>query len=265
MNKKQLLSALKQEHPQVTLTVGTLKANTQACLRNEPDLANELVQLLEEAVREANKVKREAQRLIGRYVELMARVIQSNPTREVEPEDRRYLDGLCQRISKEKEGGKDDDAPASSGFLTAILRCLYSGNEPSEKLARGYMKRLKALGLYESPTPLKNIWSRHPTAFTPSDLVRSVSTQLAVELMKMYCHGTIEMQEKVLIAPMIMILYIFLKIQLTNAFPVDNSSRDWQVKKSITRSHPSKTLSFLTDCIRTDESWPHSRLQWIIL
>ena len=208
VNKRQLLTALKQEHPQTTLTVGTLKANIKASLRTNMDLANELVQLLNEAVTAANKVKRDGQRLIGLYLERMARVIQTNPARVVEPDDRQYLDGLCQRISKKKDGGDEDggdedDAPASSAFLGAFLRCLYSGNAPSDagvgKLVAGFMKRLEDLRLYQPPPPERDRWVRHKTPFSPSDLLRSISTQLASELLKMYCHGTIEMQEKVII------------------------------------------------------------------
>jgi hypothetical protein len=201
MDKKQILTALKREHPQTTHTVGVLKANIQASFRTNKELAEELFQVLNEAVTAANKVKRDAQRLIGLYMEYMARVIRVSPTRCVEPDDRKYLDGLCQRITKKKESGNEDDEPASSGFLGVFLRCLYSGNEPSStgvaKLVAGFMKRLEALGLYQPPSPLQNIWARRETSFTPSDLVRSVSTQLGSELMRMYCDGTVEMQEKV--------------------------------------------------------------------
>lgn len=63
-------------------------------------------------------------------MERMARVIQTNPTGGVETDDRKYFDGLCQKNSQEKDGGDENDAPASSAFFAAFIRCLYSGNEP---------------------------------------------------------------------------------------------------------------------------------------
>lgn len=83
--------------------------------------------------------------------------------------------------------------------------------------------------MYQSPLPLRTIWERLSTAFTPTDLVQSLSTQLAAELMKMYCDGRMEMQEKVLLA-LVINKFISLERYYTDAFSVNNSPWDGKRK-----------------------------------
>ncbi|KAG0294208.1 hypothetical protein BGZ98_001851, partial [Dissophora globulifera] len=206
MNKKQLREALGWEHPMVTLNIGTLQANIRAALKTEREVSCRMIVRLREAVNEANKIKRRAQRLIGRYVEKMASGC-------LEPVDQTYLDGLCRRVQLEDaDDGQDgsqnhtddniDDGSDSSNtqqqFLAAFLRHLYSGNPPTTRgigpVVSGFIVRLQQLNLYTPPRSTSAILQRAP--FTPSDLLRSVSSQLAAELKRLYCNGTIVLQKQ---------------------------------------------------------------------
>ncbi|KAF9083253.1 hypothetical protein BGX27_004217, partial [Mortierella sp. AM989] len=65
MGKKQLWDALKWEHPQVSLDIGTIQANIRAATKNNVDVGNQMIVFLREVTGEANKTKRCAQRLIA--------------------------------------------------------------------------------------------------------------------------------------------------------------------------------------------------------
>jgi len=209
MDKRQLVHAMGWEHPRASLNVGTLNGNAKAVLKDEVAVAEDLVGCLREASREAWRIKRKGQSLIGLYVERIA------ATGDISHVDRDYLDLLCPRIAVKDSDNNDgdsedkDDIDADGDdidksdkplqFIWGFLRCLYSGNFAKNqgigKSVNGFINRLQELRLH---TPLRSTAAiREKTEFTPGDLLQSVSSQLAVELKKMYRNGSIEMQKKV--------------------------------------------------------------------
>ncbi|KAF8940035.1 hypothetical protein BGZ58_007965 [Dissophora ornata] len=120
----------------------------------------------------------------------------------LEPKDRVFLDGLCQRTQPNEEDNSNDDGdydePGSSQFLAAFLRYIYSGNYPTDrgvgKLVTGFINRLQELGVH-TPLRARNV-IRESTTFTPDDLVHSVSVQLAVELKRFYCDGAVKLHKQ---------------------------------------------------------------------
>ena len=217
MNKRHLLTALKWEHPLVTLRIGTIQANVKAASKGRADVAREIMACLQEAVREANMTKRRAQKLIALYIEKMA-------TGYLELKDRGFLDGLCKRIQPEDEADSqdegednadDEDSEGDEGgvgsvggegttviqpqFLGAFLRYLYSGKRPTNRgvgfLVGSFILRLQELGLH---IPLWSSGASVQTpSFTPGALVRSVSGQLASEIKRLFRNGTIELKKQV--------------------------------------------------------------------
>ncbi|KAF9997128.1 hypothetical protein BGZ80_006214, partial [Entomortierella chlamydospora] len=206
MNKYQLLRALSWEHPTVNLDIGTLSANVNGVLKDKDAVAQEVIGCIQEAVRLASEVKRQCQGLIGQYLELLDTPGVFDPS-----SDRQILDHLCPRIVPRTDnsnnlnvgeqntnaGDFDDKGDKQEQFLASFLRFLYSGNFPSQtgvaKVANLFIKRLTTLNLL---TPRSRSELNVPKEFNPTCLVRSVATQLAVELKKIYKNGSYELQEK---------------------------------------------------------------------
>lgn len=57
-----------------------------------------------------------------------------------------------------------------------------------------FIDRVIELGLYATPSADVN---EGALPFTPTDLVRSIASQLKAELKRMYTHGTCEIHKKV--------------------------------------------------------------------
>ncbi|KAK3821500.1 MAG: hypothetical protein J3Q66DRAFT_152665 [Benniella sp.] len=208
MDKMTLVGGMSWEHPTITLDVGTLKANIQRVLPSGEGLWSEVDKCIQEAIQAATDVKRRAQNLIGMFIE---KVSDPNKSKEI---DRKLMDHLCERVKPkvqdsnvsvaedgEKQkventdlGGKGD---LQYEFLQSFLCHLYSGNYPKNtgvgKIVNDFIERLVELGLY-SPRARSAINVTMP--FTPSLLVRSSATQLAVELKNMYRKGCHEMHDK---------------------------------------------------------------------
>ncbi|KAF9570035.1 hypothetical protein BGW38_008786, partial [Lunasporangiospora selenospora] len=108
--KVKITRSMAFHHPMVSLSIGTLSANVKRALPNQPTLQQAAIECTKEAASEAARVKREGQRLIGRYIECLDRVGLEN----LSLKDRDILDSLCPRIktrtiisksaSKEGEG-----------------------------------------------------------------------------------------------------------------------------------------------------------------
>ncbi|KAF9577228.1 hypothetical protein BGW38_007706, partial [Lunasporangiospora selenospora] len=87
VQKGRLLRELEWEHPTVTLDMGTLRANVSK-VSSEDSSAELIISCVERAVREASKVKRKCQEILGRYLKAIS-------DSEVTKEDRVILEYLC--------------------------------------------------------------------------------------------------------------------------------------------------------------------------
>jgi hypothetical protein len=247
-SKVELLRALAREHPLVSLTVGDLYANVKGALKvttgpwdgvgpgdearsvedatsmenagsmevqnaawtDNTAVAQAVVGCVRKAVREACRVKRKAQGLIGVYIE---RVMSGDVTAA----DRRFLDFFCPHVQpKESNSARidnqsqdnsiiDDDNHQQDNqekFLACLMRHLYSGNSPTGRGistdVAAFIKRLDTMNLYHARS---TFIVNQKMEFSPSELVRSVSAQLSVELKKMYKNGSQELQAQVIRIP----------------------------------------------------------------
>ncbi|KAF8936350.1 hypothetical protein BGZ47_009551, partial [Haplosporangium gracile] len=290
MEKIGLVRSLAWHHPTVSLEVGTLNANTKRVFMNRPlsttsssivagsaspsstlpslntsDLQPQVMECLQEASCLAAEKKREAQRLIGVFVEtlstrmdaaeetLRVKMLSETPPmseeqrirarREVITDvERMILDRFCDRIklkdvdddvdgadkSRQSDSDLDGEAGDQEKFLLAFLIFLYSGNYPRERDLKGFGPRDlvpkdkdrdedndKGKKKKTSPGVIVNYlidWlvGGHfykpirgrgelyvEMLYTPTHVVRSVSGQMALELEKMYGHGSQELYKKV--------------------------------------------------------------------
>ncbi|KAG0348128.1 hypothetical protein BGZ54_004709, partial [Gamsiella multidivaricata] len=203
---------LQYQHPTSTLNVGTLSANLRRALPNDGTVQQEVALCIRNAVREAARIKRQGQRVIGKFVE---HVNKHGPGLN----DRRFMNCLCPRVSMkdakklddgcaaedDDEDGGDMDQKSKDGkgseqflFLQSFLVYLYSGNYPRKsgtgQKVNDFIDRLKDLGLYAPPRPRAAL--NETTPFSPTELLLSVALQLKVELKKMYRNGTCELHNK---------------------------------------------------------------------
>ncbi|KAF9079285.1 hypothetical protein BGX23_004464, partial [Mortierella sp. AD031] len=222
MDKNQLVRSMVWEHPPAVLDVGTLAGNVKRVLSSEPNLQEEVVDTIQEASRLAADTKRKAQRLIGKYLETLR-------LENVSEMDREILDNLCERV-KPKEtssNGSDEEADnvesedASTEldgkgstqfmFLSSFLKFLYSGNFPDDgktgKSVNNLIRRLEEHQHQDEPLhpderePIFKLRRPRGTLnetmpYTPTDLVRSVASQLRVELKKIYRNGSHDLSDK---------------------------------------------------------------------
>ncbi|KAI7831143.1 hypothetical protein BC939DRAFT_221112 [Gamsiella multidivaricata] len=203
---------LQYQHPTSTLNVGTLSANLRRALPNDGTVQQEVALCIRNAVREAARIRRQGQRVIGKFVE---HVNKHGPG----PNDHRFMNFLCPRVSikdakklddgcaaeDDDEDGGDMDQKSKDGkgseqflFLQSFLSYLYSGNYPRKsgtgQKVNDFIDRLKDLGLYAPPRPRAAL--NETTPFSPTELLLSVALQLKVELKKIYRNGTCELHNK---------------------------------------------------------------------
>ncbi|KAF9582067.1 hypothetical protein BGW38_000703 [Lunasporangiospora selenospora] len=160
------LRGMGQEHPTVTLNLRSLQNSVGAALQDDPHLAQIVIDCLRQAVRDANKVKRQFQEIVGRFIESLA-------TSTLTISDREFLDHLCIR-TKKPTGSSDEpedivsslaqddtEAPKAANttessqicFIGSIARFLYTGNEPHAPLAKRFWNRLKTMGILATNIP----------------------------------------------------------------------------------------------------------------
>ena len=206
--KVDVARAMNWEHPTVTLDIGTVAANVKEALKDESDLVAPVLECLQEVVRLATTAKRSCQQLIGCFVESIAMlgVFQES--------DRVALDYICERIKPKGKGraagntdnNKQEQDDNDSGekndkqlnFLMSLVRYLYSGNYPKNQgtgvAVNKFIARLEEMGLLAKGDRYA---LNTETAYTPTDLTRSVACQLYVELKRTYRNGSFELQKKV--------------------------------------------------------------------
>ncbi|KAF9284831.1 hypothetical protein BGZ88_009765 [Linnemannia elongata] len=233
--KQSLIRSLGWHHPTVSLEAGTLEANTKRVLSNSPDLQQEVAKCLKKGSQLAVDTKRKAQRLIGRFLEML-RIRIENAVAEarrkkngqalsesdrlkarreaVSDGERVVLDYLCERVKPKdvgdgglNDGQKDADQPdldekadKCAQFLESFLTYLYSDNLPNKNSLIGkavdkFIGILVDLELFDVSRNRSEIKVTMP--FTPSSLVRSVAGQLSTELKKLYRNGTHLLYDKV--------------------------------------------------------------------
>ncbi|KAF9909410.1 hypothetical protein EC991_008549, partial [Linnemannia zychae] len=236
-DKKSLVFSLGRCHPTSSLEVGTLDANTKRVFSDDPDIQKEVVTCIKEATRDAVDVKREAQRLIGQFLEKLrvridaevakARYKKKSGERLSESErlkarwdalscrEREILVYLAGEVEPRKEGNDEDDIEESQDdaggedsegddskcarFLQSFMVYLYSRNLPKKTTKIGgavydfisILADMDLLNITRTRGELNRIMP-----FTPTNLVRSVTTQLVVELKKMYQHGSHLLHDK---------------------------------------------------------------------
>ncbi|GJJ78017.1 hypothetical protein EMPS_10376 [Entomortierella parvispora] len=86
-----VIRSMRYQHPTSSLSIGTLAANVKLALEDEDSLQYEVVTVIEAAVMEATRVKRQAQVLIGTFIEYVDR-------NGVTEEDRKHLDQFSPRV-----------------------------------------------------------------------------------------------------------------------------------------------------------------------
>ncbi|KAF9107457.1 hypothetical protein BGX29_006324 [Mortierella sp. GBA35] len=201
-NKDKFVKALAWHHPLVTLEVGALDTNIKLVLASEPNLQQEVKQCVQEAAQLAAKIKRGAQRLIGQFIETIG------DPRNFEATDRRILDHICERIKpKDQDDSNEQEVDTTDlgdngniqwQFLQSFMCYLYSGNYPMRlgvgEVANDFIDRLEKLKLYEPPR--KRIATKVVMPLTPNFLVKSVATQLAAGLKRIYRNGSFDLYDK---------------------------------------------------------------------
>ncbi|KAF9542693.1 hypothetical protein EC957_001748 [Mortierella hygrophila] len=219
MTKAHLVKALAWEHPMATLDIGTLKANVKYALKvkdisrdpielaEDSAVANETIDCVQAIVKEANRVKRKCQGLFGAYIE---RVDRDGATSN----DKAFLKEICPPIPREmtedaasntlpsQDSTTLDDAEDTSDrqvqFIGCFMRYLYSNNYPRNTgigiVVNRFIERLEQMKLHKS-VRIRDSIDKKPE-FSSSELVRSASVQLAVEMKKIYWHGSVQLLEQ---------------------------------------------------------------------
>ncbi|KAF8958121.1 hypothetical protein BGZ46_002037, partial [Entomortierella lignicola] len=213
--KLEVMRSMAYQHPISSLYIGTLSANVKRAVSNQPTLQQAVTLCIQEASREAARIKRKGQILIGTYIERLESI-----GKDLSNTDRAILDLLSRRLvikdaerldtdDEEIESNSNDDAElegkvkAGKGaeqlaFLWAFLKSIYSGNPPNNvgmgQKVNAFIYRLCQLGLYTQPRSLSEINERMP--FTPTDLVRSVATDLKAQLERIYRRGSYDLYNK---------------------------------------------------------------------
>lgn len=176
MDKIGLVRSMSWYHPTSSLEIGTVRANAKRVAMEE-EMQQEVFDCLQEAPRLAAGVKREAQRLIGHFVEMLRdrmdkveeerRIVLESMTPPqtmtesyrlqcrkefITDVEREILLSICQRIKpadidegEEDTGGNEENDNSDVekrqdrefGFILSFLIYLYSGNYPKENSKSG--------------------------------------------------------------------------------------------------------------------------------
>ena len=200
--KRQIVLRLYHEHPLVTLRVGTLTANVRGVC---DDLAGDVTACLRGAVKIIVDVKRQAQELIGGFVQRV--VVEGH---EVSGEDRELLDAICPRLAKPEPGSNDgndvsddaeedeDDKSLQYQFLYKLLGHLFSGNVRNDnatgRLLQRFINRASGFNLCQ---PYSISPTRHQPPF-PASVLWSVTKELAKEIKMLYKGGCENIQKQVI-------------------------------------------------------------------
>ena len=225
-NKKSLVFSLGRHHPTSSLDVGTLDANTKRVFLDNPSVQQDVVECIKEASRLAVDVKREAQRLIGQFLEKLSTRIDAevakassqkkNGERLSESErlkarwdalsdgEREILHYLAGNIKPKEVGQEEDieenqdgvgggdseeDESKHTQFLQSFMTYLYSRNLPKKatKVGGAVVAFINILAGMD----LLNITHTRgelskTMLFTPSLLVWSVASSVSQVRMRIF-------------------------------------------------------------------------------
>lgn len=110
-----------REHPIVTLTVGTLRANVKRASGGQDNVAEEALSTVQEIVRIAWGVKRKAQALIGRFVQQVS----AGPHSSMDIE---LLHAICPPMA-----GPDDNEDDENDGEVANLSTKYNASKSHQE------------------------------------------------------------------------------------------------------------------------------------
>lgn len=206
MHKKDLLNAMLWEHPLRTLNIGTINGNLRRLLHHEPSLRFQVQEVIQEVVRHASKTKRMCQRAIALYIENLS-------TSAIVKEDRDLLDCICPRVPLKSKANEEDvedvgdepteedgdaDKDKQGKFLSAILLAMYNAQLPSDNSTMNHQARAFLVKAKEFLPPMLSAGEiKRKMPYAGSVVLRSVTTQLSVELKKHYKHGSYALCEQV--------------------------------------------------------------------
>jgi hypothetical protein len=198
LTRKELVWAMDNEHPIVSLTIGTVKANAERAAGSNPDVANEVTRIIREITQQAASTKRKAQAIIGRYIQQVSTGPLSNLDLEV-------LNAICPPMAKSDDENDDENEvmdPVSPSpkydpskvhqekFLSMLLRHLYSG----ETLGSTKLAELVKYLLERCPVSIT-----HKKVYPGMELLESTASQLAGEYRRHYKTSCKEISKKVCI------------------------------------------------------------------
>lgn len=189
MNKRQLIRAMDREHPIVTLTVGTLKANVTRAAGQNTVIGEEVARTLQEVTHIVGQCKTQVQLLIGRYIQDVTQ--QERPLTQVE---REVLDVICPPLRRESEEEEDEDEDEDEAqdqvpFLSMLLRHVYS----RERLAGTRLGKLATALVTRCPLPEPTLEKTYPGMA----MFDSTGRQLATEIKGHFRRGCQEITDKV--------------------------------------------------------------------
>ncbi|KAG0221617.1 hypothetical protein BGW42_007452 [Actinomortierella wolfii] len=192
LTRKPVLKALDSEHPIVTLEFGSLHKNIIGVLHDKPDVARSVEDCLRAVVRRANDAKRQFQRVIASYLEIVF-------SGEIQQHDRKFLNHLCENvrsqvIAQTAEDKKNEDITLGntkqSSFIQAILVAMISGKDPPRgSIANEFIARLRGIGLINVEVPA--------TVYPANIIAKSVSSQLCLQLKKHFKDGSVLLHQRV--------------------------------------------------------------------
>ncbi|KAG0221137.1 hypothetical protein BGW41_007177, partial [Actinomortierella wolfii] len=191
LTRKPVLKALDSEHPIVTLEFGSLHKNIIGVLHDKPDVARSVEDCLRAVVRRANDAKRQFQRVIASYLEIVF-------SGEIQQHDRKFLNHLCENvrsqvIAQTAEDKKNEDITLGntkqSSFIQAILVAMISGKDPPRgSIANEFIARLRGIGLINVEVPA--------TVYPANIIAKSVSSQLCLQLKKHFKDGSVLLHQR---------------------------------------------------------------------
>ncbi|KAG0304491.1 hypothetical protein BGZ98_005452 [Dissophora globulifera] len=167
------------EHPTVTLEMGTLCANVNEAVPDK-DTAKLIISCIKRAVREASKVKRQCQEVLGLYLETLF----STPHAVIGEHDRAILHYLCPHdeddndvnVSNDNDDDGLPDKDKTGAFIHSFMTYLYSGNLSWRSSGTGiivnsFVKRLQDLRLLPKPDESDRFMPKNTKEYTPSALL----------------------------------------------------------------------------------------------
>ncbi|KAF9912500.1 hypothetical protein EC991_010587 [Linnemannia zychae] len=188
MNKAQLVSSMKWQHPLRHLKIGTLSANTKRALGDEI-VQQQAVNCVKDITNQAFTTKRDAQEFLGYYIEA------GGESEIEEDEDDENEDEEDEQDEEDEEDEEDVDDDNNKGsktdkdakfkrFYAILLAHVYSRKRlPATAVGRQVQKLISRAHELQVSLPVQRQW---PTVYSTDVLLSSVKQQLYVEIKKIF-------------------------------------------------------------------------------